>query len=87
MANRQVTDLTDAEKQELSALLAKFFQDKSISLDSVVVDVLKKVDSSEQLSPTTKTSLSFRAGCRTCQNPPPNPADPCSPWGLCWSYR
>lgn len=87
MATRKVTDLTDAEKQEFSALLVKFFQEKSISLDSLVVDVSGIENPGEELSSNTKTSLSYRAGCWTCQNPPPNPADPCAPWGLCWGYR
>ncbi|KAI9132860.1 hypothetical protein [Acaryochloris sp. CCMEE 5410] len=87
MADRPVTELTDGEKKELSALLGKFFKDKSISTKALVVDVSTKADPDEKLSRTTKTSLFCRWGCWACQNPPPNPLDPCSPWGLCWDCR
>lgn len=84
MADRPVTELTDAEKKEFSDLLAKFFEDKSISTQSLVVDIATKINPKEDLSSTTQTSLYCRWGCWPCQNPPPNP---CSPWGLCWDCR
>ncbi|BDM78809.1 hypothetical protein AM10699_16780 [Acaryochloris marina MBIC10699] len=87
MDDRPVTELTDGEKKELTALLSKFFQEKSIDTKSLIVDVSTKVDRDEELSSSTKTKLFCRWGCWSCQGPGPFPGDPCFPWGKCWDCR
>lgn len=87
----KLNELKDSEKKELTdeltALLSKFFQDKSIDLESTVVDLSMKSDSKETLSLSTSTSLFCRWGCYSCSGSGPSPTDPCRHWNLCWGCR